>query len=377
MSTASTEVRRVESRRDRAAFFEVARSLHEGDPIWTPPLDADFERTLSDQNPLWGDGRGERDLYVAWQGSRPVGRVLAHVHHESNRIHGEQTGFFGALECPDDLGVARALLDAASARHRDRGLRLLRGPYDLTVSQCIGAVVSGFDEPASTSQSWNAPHIPKLLEGGGFAPAYRATVMKLDDVAACDPDRLLTDKHRALLESGDLRLRGWDMGRFQGEMATAVDLLNTSFAQNYGFVPLSPPEVAFFAGPLERLVRPELTVFAELRGEPVGVAMAIPDFNVLVRRMEGHLFPFGWAKFLLGARKVDEAVMQFIATSPAHQNQGLMRIVMAELMRRLKAAGIRTLDATWIGDVNAKSLAQARAIGMREKHKLVVYERAL
>ena len=70
-------------------------------------------------------------------------------------------------------------------------------------------------------------------------------------------------------------------------------------------------------------------------------------------------------------------MIQFIATSPAHQNKGLIRIVIAELIRRLKKAGFRTLDATWIGDPNVKSQAQARALGMRAKHRLALYSRAV
>ncbi len=370
-------IRPVRSARDLRRFVDLPYALHEGDPIWTPPLDDDFRRTLSPENPLFRDGRGARELFLAWEGSRPVGRVLAHVHHAHNERHGERAGFFGLLECADDLGVAKALLDAAADHHRASGLTLLRGPYELTISQCIGAVTAGFDEPPSTSQSWNAPHIPRLLEALGFEVVYRATTCRLDDVMACDHAAMIGDKHRALLADPALRVRGWDMTRFDAELAAAINLLNTSFAGNYGFVPLSDPEVAFFAAPMKRLVRPELTVFLELAGEPVGVGMALPDFNVLVRRMNGRLWPLGWAKFLLGAPKVDAAVIQFIGTSPAHQNKGLIRIVVSELIRRLQAAGIRTLDGTWVGDVNVKSLAQARAMGMRDKHRLALYERKL
>jgi hypothetical protein len=372
------DVRPVRSRRDLAHFVELPHALHEGDPIWTPPLDQDFKRTLSRENPLFQDGRGDRELFLAWQGSRPVGRVLAHVHHEHNRIHHEKTGFFGLLECPDDPAVAGALLQAAATYHGGtHGLEVLRGPYELTISQCIGAVTSGFDEPPSTSQSWNAPHVPRLLEGQGFQAVYRATSFRLDDVASLDAEAMLGPKHRAWLADPAVRVRGWDMTRFEDDMRAAIGLLNSSFTDNYGFVPLSDPEVDFFAAPMKRLMRPDLTVFIELSGEPVAVGMAIPDFNVLIRRMNGRLWPFGWAQFLLGSRHLRSAVFQFIGTSPALQNKGLIRIVTSEIVRRLQKAGFTTLDATWIGDVNVKSQAQTRALGMREKHRLALYEKAI
>ena len=63
---------------------------------------------------------------------------------------------------------------------------------------------------------------------------------------------MLGDKHRAwLADSPRCRLRGWDMERFDDDLRAAMGLLNDSFTTNYGFVPLSDPEVAFFAAPDE------------------------------------------------------------------------------------------------------------------------------
>jgi ribosomal protein S18 acetylase RimI-like enzyme len=270
-----------------------------------------------------------------------------------------------------------ALLDAASERHRARGLETLRGPYELTISQCIGAVTAGFDDPAAFSQSWNGPHLAPFLEAYGMKPTYWATTHRLDDVQAVDPDALLGEKQRAWLADPKVRVRAWDMSRFDEDMQAATTLLNTSFASNFGFVPLSEAEIAFLAEPMKRVVRPELTVFLEYDGEPVGVGLSLPDFHILFRRMQGELFPLGWAQFLAGSKQLDAAVIQFLATSPRLQNQGLMRIVVAEILRRLQKAGFRTLDGTWIGDVNPKSLAQAKALGMRDKHRLALFEKRL
>jgi GNAT superfamily N-acetyltransferase len=370
-------IERVRDRRQRHDFLSVPERLHAGEPMYTPPLLFDLGRTLSNDNPLWRDGRGERDLFVAYDGGRPVGRIVAHVHHESNRRHAERAGFFGYLECPDDRAVAEALLATAADRHRRAGLDTLRGPYEPTISHCIGAVVSGFDEPASFSQSWNAPHVPRLLEELGFDVVMRLATFRLDDAELVDPDALVGAKQRAWLDDPRVRVRSFDMARFDDDLAAAMGLLNDAFTGNFGFVPLSPDEVAFIAAPMKRVVRPELTIFVEVDGRPAGVGMILPDFHVLFRRMAGRLWPLGWARFLLGGRTLDAAVAQFIATSPALQNQGLMRILVAEALRRLRRAGFRTLDGTWISDSNAASRAQALAMGMREKHKLALYARAL
>ncbi|HVE86016.1 MAG TPA: GNAT family N-acetyltransferase [Myxococcales bacterium] len=374
MAVTVTEVR---TRGQRRAFLELPFSLHGDDPIWCPPLLDDLERSLSDKNPLWRDGRGERQLLLATDGGRPVGRVLAHVHHASNAAHGERAGFFGLFDCADDEAVARALVDEAAERHRARGLAELRGPYDLNIRECIGAVVSGFDEPAAFNQSWNAPYVPRLLEACGLKPVMKLATFRLDDVARLDPEAMLEEKHRAWLRDPRVVVRGFERSRFEEDVRAAVALLNESFRTNYGFVPMDSAEVDFMAAPMKRVVRPELTVFIELDGAPVGVGMFLPDFQVLFRRMGGRLFPLGWAKFLVGSRGMDAALAQFIATSPAQQGQGLMRIVMSELVRRMQKEGFRTLDSTWISESNKPSRAQARALGMRVKHELQLYARPL
>lgn len=370
-------VRPVRSRRDRRQFLRLADAVFGADPMWTPALEQDLERALSESNPLWQNGRGERELLIAYEGDKPVGRILAHEHRASNERHHERAGFFGLLACPDDEAIAKALIDAAAEHHRARGLNVLRGPYELNISQCIGAVVDGFDEPASFSQSWSPPHVAKLLERLDFKVVYRAATFRLDDVMTVDAAALIGPKQRAWLDDPAVRVRPFNLDRFEEDLRAATKLLNESFASNFGFVPLSDEEIAFMAGPMKRVVRPELTVFLERAGEPAGVGMLLPDFNVLFRRMGGSLWPLGWAQFLLGTRRLDSAVVQFIATTPALQNQGLMRVIVSKLLEALQRNGFRTLDATWIGESNAGSRAQVRAVGMREKHQLALYERPL
>ena len=369
-------VQRMRTPAEMAIFLAVPQQLDGGHPMFTPELRQDTRRVLSPANPLWQPDTGAFAAFVAFRGVHPVGRILAHVHHASNRLHQENVGFFGMFACINDEATARALLQAARDYHSSAGRPTLRGPYDLVITQCIGAVSAGHDEPATFSQIWHPPHIAPLLARCGLTSVYQAATFRLDDVAAARPDTWLGPKHRALLARPNVRLRSWDMRHFAADMHLAMRLTNAAFVDNHGFVPLSAADVEFIAAAMRRIARPELTVFVEVGGVAVGVGMFLPDFHVSFRRMGGSLYPLGWLQFMLGARRLDAAVAQFVAVDPAYQNQGLMRVVLAELMRRLQQAGFRSLDTTWVGSNNAGSLASVRAIGMRQKHALVVFEQA-
>jgi hypothetical protein len=200
----------------------------------------------------------------------------------------------------------------------------------------------------------------------------KLATFRADDMARIDTEAMLEAKHRAWLKD-----RGWRCAAESLRAASPARRARRGGAAqrvvhgNYGF-PMDPAEVDF-AGRADEAGGARADGVHQLDGAPVGVGMFLPDFQVLFRRMNGRLFPLGWAKFLAGSRSLDAALVQFIATSPAQQGQGLIRIVVAELIRRLQRAGFRTLDSTWISESNAPSRAQARALGMRVKHELQLY----
>ena len=45
---------------------------------------------------------------------------------------------------------------------------------------------------------------------------------------------------------------------------------------------------------------------AEKDGEAIGAALTLPDINQVMAKLNGRLLPFGWARFLLGKRKIDQ-----------------------------------------------------------------------
>ncbi len=56
---------------------------------------------------------------------------------------------------------------------------------------------------------------------------------------------------------------------------------------------------------LRHLIVPELTSIAEIDGQPVGAGFALLDYNQIIKKIGGRLFPFGWYKFLTGKREID------------------------------------------------------------------------
>ena len=100
------------------------------DPNWVPPLILDQLRFFTPgKNPYFSHSTAQ--LFMAFRGDEPVGRISAHENNQHIRVHQDGAGFFGFFECIDDQAVADALLDAASTWLPERGLETPEGARQL------------------------------------------------------------------------------------------------------------------------------------------------------------------------------------------------------------------------------------------------------
>jgi GNAT superfamily N-acetyltransferase len=164
--------------------------------------------------------------------------------------------------------------------------------------------------------------------------------------------------------------------RRNADMEYVRELTNAAFLGNWGFVPISRPEWELQVGALLPLLDPRLVLLAEVRGVPVGVTFAVPDFNRVLRRLDGRLL-HPRALLLLRRPPTDAAVVILFAVRKPYQGLGVSRLLNAELVRALHRGGYRSLAITWVAAANAASRAQAAALGMKELHALAMVERSL
>src|SRR3954454_13898782 len=117
----SIEVRPVVSRRDLREFLALPFRLHSNAPQWCTPLLIERRFYLSRRfNPFFQ--HGDAQLFLARRDGRVVGRVSAQYDDAFNAFHKSKWGWFGFLELEDDQEIMEALLAAAEAWLRERGL---------------------------------------------------------------------------------------------------------------------------------------------------------------------------------------------------------------------------------------------------------------
>jgi GNAT superfamily N-acetyltransferase len=370
---ATVAIAPVGGRADLEAFVALPYELHQSLPGWTPALRRDVRAALDPaRNPFFD--HAERQLFLASRGGRVVGRIAAIHDRLHNETHGDRVGFFGFFESVDDPEVANALFDASAGWLRGRQRDTLRGPFSPSINDEAGLLVDGFETPSVLMMPHNPRSYPALVEGAGFRKAK--DLLAFQSTSTDLPERLVaaTDIVR---ERYGVTCRRIDMKRFPEEVAVIKRLFNAGWQRNWGAVPLTDREVDHLARRLKPLVVPELVVFAEHEGQPIGFVAAVPDFNVALRaNPSGRLFP-GSLKVLWASRRITRLRVILLGVLPEWHGRGVDAVLYRHIWENGYARGYRWAEAGWILEDNHAMINGLEHMGFEAYKTYRVYERPL
>ena len=173
--------------------------------------------------------------------------------------------------------------------------------------------------------TYNPAYYLDLFAAAGFAKEKDlvAILAPVDDRSLDRLGRIADGVRRR--EKGRLVVRPIRMDRFAEDLAIVKEIYNRAWEKNWGFVPMTSEEIDAMAKKLKPLLYPPWVLFVELNGTPVAFHLAIPDYNLVLNKLGGSLFPFGWLKFLLLKRKIDRCRTMALGVLPEYRKQGLRR----------------------------------------------------
>ncbi len=372
--SAPVEVRPVGSKEGREAFIRLPWALYRGDPNWVPPLVRDMRRMLDpDVHPF--HRHSEVRLHLAFRGERPVGRIAAIRNRNHEAFHQEPVGFFGFYETPDDPEVADALLDAAAAWLRDRGLRTMRGPASFSTNETAGLLIEGFDGPPAVMMPYNPPFYEDLVVAHGLRPVKTLLAYYIDNQR---PPEYLVRAAGIVRRRTDVTTRPLEMKRFDEELATVRRIYNSAWERNWGFVPMTDAEFEFLAKELKPVVDPNLTRIAETpEGRSVGFALALPDVNQVLRKLNGRLFPFGILKALWYGRRIRRMRVITLGLLEEYRGKGVDALLYLDMIEKGASRGIEFAELSWVLEDNEAMRKPLERLGGEVYRRYRLYDVAL
>ncbi len=371
------EIRPVQDSRGLKAFIKLPWRLYRNEPNWVPPLIAERRKVLDrERNPFFA--HAEAEYFLAERDGRLVGRISAHVDDNLNAFQGNRWGLFGFFECEDDQEAATALLAAAEAWLRERGRDRMVGPMSFTTNDECGVLIDGFDLLPTILTDWTHRYYPALLEGAGLAKAMDTLMWKLyvDTRDRVHP-AIWQMAHDVGAKYG-ITVRPMRKRDLEAEVGHFLEVYNAAWERNWGFVPLSEEEVRHYAKDLKPILDENWTMIAETaEGEVVGAALTLPDYNQVLRHLNGRLLPIGWAKALWYRRRIDRVRVFALGVKREFQHTGVAARMYEMHFDSAERTRQKGGEMGWILESNTAMNRAMEGMGGTVDRRYRMYERVL
>jgi GNAT superfamily N-acetyltransferase len=316
------KIQLVITKSDLKKFIDLPYKLYKNDPIWVPPLldeqSGQFDRK---RNPTLD--HCEYVLFLLEENEKVIGRIAAFIDRLALETWKEPIGLFGYYECIEDITASNILFETAATWLRKKGMTKMRGPWSF-VSQEWGLVVEGF----TPSPVVMAPHNPSYyvdhIESYNLKKVKDLLVYYMSVKDGYNiPDRIMSHTDDVAKRYG-VHVRQVNMKKYDEDVQTVINLSNRSLINNWGYTAVTNEEAKAVAHDLKPIIQPKGVIFAEdSEGNAIGFAIALPDINRLLKGLNGHLFPFGWIKLLLGIPKLRSYRLFGLGVIPEYHGKGI------------------------------------------------------
>ncbi len=368
-------IERVADKAGMDLFIRFPWEVYRGNPNWVPPLLSEVRFILSDKNPFFH--HAEAAYFLARENGRVTGRIAAIIDRNHINVHNEQTGFFGFFECLPDVEIARDLLDVAATWLRERDIDTMRGPMNPSTNDECGFLLEGFDSPPMIMMTYTPPYYLDYMEQCGLVKArdLYAYISVIRDVSAAPRLEKLASAIKARVPG--LVVRPADMKRFRGELEAVKDIYNSAWGHNWGFVPMTDEEIESMAKRLKPLIVPELLIMAEVNGSPAGFFMAVPDYNQVLKLINGRLGPLEILKFLWYSRKISDIRVLTMGVKEEFRKKGIEGLLYLESFKAALRQGYQHAEMSWILEDNVLMQKGCELMGGKLYKKYRIYEKKI
>lgn len=368
-------IKEVITKKDRRDFIYLPSKVHRDEPEWLPPIYMD-EWELYDKKKNKSYLYADALLLLAYRENKPVGRIMGIINNRYNLIHDEQHGRFCFMECFNDKEVFHALIKRVEDWARANGMVKIVGPLGFSDKDPQGFQIEGFEYPQFMTSANNSPYMPVLLEAEGY-------VKKVDLVNYLGkmPEKfpLVYEKVLARVD----RMKEYKIVEFSSRkelkpyIIEVLEVMNDTFAEIYGFVPLNDKEKKDFAARYMPILDPKFIKLIEINGILAGFAIGMPDFSKGIRDAKGKLFPFGIFKILSDSKKSRKLLMMLGGVKKEFRGKGLDVLMGVKILQSAMKHKMDTIDSHLVLEDNTKMRGEYERVGCKVVKKFRIYQKDL
>jgi hypothetical protein len=375
MSMGQIVIKEVQTSGDRRTFIFLPEKIHKNEPEWLHPIYMD-EKLLFNKKKNKSYKYADAILLLAYRGNKPVGRIMGIINNRYNEIHNEQNGRFCFMDCYDDKEVFHALIAAVETWLRERGMKKIIGPLGFSDKDPQGFQIEGFEYPQFMTSANNSPYMPEYLVTEGYLKKVDLVnyLGKIPEKFPLVYEKVLSRMER-MMEYKIIEFKS--IKELKPYILEVLELMNETFKEIYGFVPLNDNEKIEFANRYLPVLDPKFIKLIKTNDTLVGFAIGMPDFSKGIRQAKGRIFPFGIIRILIDSKKSKKLLMMLGGVKKEYRGKGLDVLMGVKILQSAIKHKMETLDSHLVLEDNSKMRGEYERVGCQVVKKFRIYEKEL
>jgi GNAT superfamily N-acetyltransferase len=222
------------------------------------------------------------------------------------------------------------------------------------------------------------------VEAAGYQKAMDLWSYKIDLAGFMQniPPKLIRVVEK-VKERRNLHIRTINMKDFDQEVARFKRVYNSSWERNWGFVPLTEPEIESMAAQLKPMLDPDIVLFVEREGEVIGVALSLPDLCQPLHKAYPRpgvpeilsMLKLVWHWRVRGGIKWARAFA--LGVLPEYRALGVDALMYLETAKAASRKGYTYVEGSWILENNEMMNRIARLVGGEVYRTHRLYEKKI
>jgi GNAT superfamily N-acetyltransferase len=360
------EIRKVTTSKDMRKFLTFPWKIYKDDPMWVPPILADRWKAVDPKRGVFFQ-RGTAEFFSAYRNGELAGTICTAIDYKANEAVDKKDCVFGFFECVNDQEVAFTLFDHAAEWAKAHGQESLYGPFNLDYEDGYGILIDGRDRPPVLLCGHTTDYYLGFVEAYGFKPgrgdnlAFERDLRK--DIKGLEEIHTFAERVR---KRKNYTVRHADFSRWKEEVEHVFDLINPSLKHLYGHVPWQREALRELMAPFVKIANPELILFAELDGKPIGFFPGLPNFNEALIHANGLRYPWNYAQAWWHSRKQPKsATIKSVLVLPEFWGSGVAILMFSEMVKRLIERGYEWVDLSLTSADNPRTPVLAKRMGAK------------
>ena len=307
--------------------------------------------------------KGPHEFLLLKRNNHIVARLGVGIDENINQKKDRKEGWITLFESIPDYYATETILDYAVNWLKERGMDTIVGPVSPTKGDDFrGMMIQGYGSSPVIMSAYNPSYYPEFFERYGFEKdidfcAYYFDLLKEIDPKLVRGVRLA--KQRYGFEVFPLRKEC-----IHEELLDIKKILDEAMPADWPhLVPPEMDELKDIANQLLKLAEPSLVNIARHGKRPIGFAIALPDYNQVLKHLRGKLFPFGFIKFFWYRRKITGARSFVNFVVPDFQKKGVSASVYLKAFEAGKRLGYTYGEGSYIGEWNLPMRRDAEGAG--------------